>query len=163
MVSAPKDYKAKKKRLEELSNQLHENLVKQLSGRKRLAVVKAPPGSGKTFNLIRIVSSLAERNGWMIAIATQTNNQSNDLSSEFVKFFKGNLPFSVTRLGAAGTSPSSDFPSQVTWINSTDDIPNATGVVIATSAKLSMPAKINTANRPNLRRASSLWAQAESS
>jgi len=135
MVSTPKDYSAKKKRLEDLSNQLHENLVKQLSGKKRLAVVKAPPGSGKTFNLIRIVSSLAERNGWMIAIATQTNNQSNDLCSEFVKFFKGTLPFSVTRLGASGTSPSGDFPSQVRWINSTDDIPNATGVVIATSAK----------------------------
>ena len=135
MQTPAKEYIDKKNKLNAASEKLHEDLVKALSGRKRLAVVKAPPGSGKTYNLIRIVSSLAQRNGWMIAIATQTNNQSNDLCSEFVRYFKGDIPFSVTRFGATGSAPGKNFPQEVKWVTKTDDVPNQTGVVIATSKK----------------------------
>ena len=37
---------------------LRSDLVKHLSGVGRLAVVKAPPGSGKTFTLIEVLSTL---------------------------------------------------------------------------------------------------------
>ena len=56
---------------------LSDDLTSYLAEGGKLAVVKAPPGSGKTFTLIRVLAELEDR-GLRVAVAAQTNNQADD-------------------------------------------------------------------------------------
>ena len=53
---------------------LREALIKELSGSCKLAVIQAPPGSGKTHMLLAVVSSLV-REGKRVSLAAQTRRQ----------------------------------------------------------------------------------------
>lgn len=118
--------------LDEFSVKLHDEIVSALNDDKNLAVIKAPPGSGKTYMLLKITATLIKRFRWRVAIAAQTNNQANDLVESLARDHDG-LP--VARLGASGTNPPAGFPSKALWITSMADVPEGPGVVIATSAK----------------------------
>ena len=59
-------------------DELQQTLTDYLSAGGRLAVVKAPPGSGKTHTLIAVLAELVAR-GTCIAVAAQTNSQCDDI------------------------------------------------------------------------------------
>lgn len=119
--------------IQQKGDKLHDDLVAGYLEGKRVAVVKAPPGSGKTFMLLRVISTLVE-NGWRIAIATQTNTQSDDLCQQAAEHeVLKNHP--VTRLAAAGSNPPNGFPSDVAWVEKVTEASEEPGIVIATTAK----------------------------
>jgi hypothetical protein len=119
--------------LQEQGDKLFENLVEGYLGGKRLAVVKAPPGSGKTFMLLRIISALVSAE-WRVAIATQTNTQADDLMNQAAKHSDLGS-FSISRLAASGTNPGPEFPANATWCQKVSEVPLEPGVTIATAAK----------------------------
>jgi len=101
---------------------------------RKLAIVKAPPGSGKTHTLIEVLSTLIG-GGMRIAVAAQTNNQANDICERFAR---DHQEVSVTRFASSGTTQPADFPDNVFWITDKDSLPTSPGVTIATSAKWSL-------------------------
>ncbi len=98
---------------------------------RKLAIVKAPPGSGKTHTLIEVLRKLVIE-GTRIAVAAQTNNQANDICARFARDHP-NVP--VTRFASGGTASPADFPDSVFWITDKDALPATTGVTVATTAK----------------------------
>jgi type II secretory pathway predicted ATPase ExeA len=60
-----------------MSTPIYKELQKFIRGTGRIAVVKAPPGSGKSYNLLEALDG-ALADGKRIAIAAQTNNQVDD-------------------------------------------------------------------------------------
>jgi hypothetical protein len=119
--------------IQQKGDKLHDDLVASYLDGKRVAVVKAPPGSGKTFMLLRVIATLVEE-GWRVAIATQTNTQSDDLCLQCAdhEVLKN---FALTRLAAAGSNPPAGFPDQVAWVEKVAEAPEGPGLVIATTAK----------------------------
>lgn len=105
-------------------------LKQYLSDGERLIVVKAPPGSGKTFLLLRGVEHLAER-GARVAIATQTNSQANDMCDRLARDYP-DIP--VARF-AAGRSTPRDLGSSIQWVTDKRDLSTGPSVVVSTVAK----------------------------
>lgn len=118
--------------LEEQATGLRGQIVSALTTDKDLAIIKAPPGSGKTYNLLQITAELISSKSWKVAVAAQTNNQANDLVDEFTRMFPALM---VTRVGASGSNPPEGFHSDALWVTSTSGIPDGPGLVIATSSK----------------------------
>lgn len=96
--------------------------------------MKAPPGSGKTFTLIDVLSALV-RDGLRIAVAAQTNSQADDIC---VRWAKDHPDVPVTRFSSRGRAASSGFPASVRWISSTTELPQGPGITVATTAKWSL-------------------------
>jgi hypothetical protein len=121
-------------KIDDATEKLIHDIVSGLSTDKKLAVIKAPPGSGKTYSLLEIVGRLIQKHDWQIAVAAQTNNQANDLAIQFSKneMFSG---LKVIRIGSNGSSAPKDFPSTIEWITSTRRIPEVPVLAIATTAK----------------------------
>lgn len=65
-----------------MSTPIYTNLQTFVRGTGRICVVKAPPGSGKSFNLLEALDGAVHDN-LRIAIAAQTNNQVDDLCNRF--------------------------------------------------------------------------------
>ena len=61
-----------------MSQLVFQELRKFIAGKGLCCVVKAPPGSGKSYNLLESLED-AITSGRRIAIAAQTNNQVDDL------------------------------------------------------------------------------------
>lgn len=100
------------------------------SGR-RLAIVKAPPGSGKTYTLIEVLTALSG-DDMRIAVAAQTNSQANDICERFAR----NRPtVSVARFASTGTARPADFPDSVFWVTDKDALLTTAGVTVTTTAK----------------------------
>ena len=118
--------------LDAYSQNLHDDIVSALVGGKKLAIVKAPPGSGKTFMLLKITATLVGKHGWKIAIAAQTNNQADDLVQSFARDYPG---LALFRFGAKGSNPPKNFPSKANWITSLEDYSGGPSLVVATTAK----------------------------
>jgi hypothetical protein len=113
--------------------ELQKSLVDYFGAAGRVAIVKAPPGSGKTHTLIEVLSALAT--DARIAVAAQTNNQADDICRRFA----GAHPeMSVVRFASASTVPPTDFPSAVRWITDKDCLPVGAGVTVGTTAKWSL-------------------------
>jgi hypothetical protein len=100
----------------------------------RLAIVKAPPGSGKTHTLIEVLSGLAVE-GMQIAVAVQTNSQADDICRRWAK---DHPQVSVTRFSSRGLTAADDFPASVHWIADKKELLTGAGVTIATTAKWSL-------------------------
>lgn len=98
---------------------------------RRLAIVKAPPGSGKTHTLIEVLTALS-REGIRIAVAAQTNSQANDICERFARYHR-TVP--VARFASTGTARPADFPDSVLWITDKDALPATAGVTVTTTAK----------------------------
>jgi len=96
----------------------------------RLAVVQAPPGSGKTWLLLKTVAKVFGL-GRRVAIATQTNAQADDICRRMVRDYP-KIP--VYRF-ASGQSIPVDLGPSVTWATDTGELPTGKCVVVATTAK----------------------------
>ena len=89
---------------------LRQDLASYLRDAGRLAVIKAPPGSGKTFTLIEVLSTLA--GDVRVAIAAQTNSQVDDIC---LRFAKDHPDVPVTRFSSAGLKKPDGFPALTPW------------------------------------------------
>ena len=113
---------------------LRDDLVDHLSGVGRLAVVKAPPGSGKTFTLIEVLSTLVA-SGQRVAVAAQTNSQADDIC---LRFATDHPEVSTARFSSKGSLPPAGFPATISWLTATAELPASPGVTVATTAKWSL-------------------------
>lgn len=100
----------------------------------RLAVVKAPPGSGKTHTLIEVLSALAAQ-GKQIAVAAQTNSQADDIC---LRWAKDHPEVQVARFSSKGLRAPDDFPSSVLWVTDKKELPHGPGITVGTTAKWSL-------------------------
>ena len=112
-------------------DQLELGLVDYLSGGGRLAVVKAPPGSGKTHVLVSALLSLVEQ-GKTIAVAAQTNSQADDICKRIADRGVGTA---LTRFASKGHITPNDFPPGASWITDKKDLTDTAGVTVSTVAK----------------------------
>lgn len=113
---------------------LRRDLVDHLNGSGRLAVVKAPPGSGKTFTLIEVLTRLVGF-GQRIAVAAQTNSQADDICLRFAADYPD---VATARFSSKNSLPPAGFPASVPWLTATAQLPTAPGVTVATTAKWSL-------------------------
>lgn len=95
-----------------------------------LLVLKAPPGSGKTFVTLRAVA-LARHLKSRVAVATQTNSQADDFCRRFSQDFPN---ITVTRF-ASSNREVEDLGDSVAWQKTTKDLPAGPCIVVATTAK----------------------------
>lgn len=114
--------------------ELRERLTQYLSEGGRLAVVKAPPGSGKTYTLIEVLATLVH-DGHRIAVAAQTNSQADDIC---MRLARDHPEVSSTRFAAKGNRLPEGFPSAVRWATERGELPTSPGVTISTTAKWSL-------------------------
>jgi hypothetical protein len=112
---------------------VHERLLRHVSEGGAVAVVKAPPGSGKTHLLLRAVAH-ARGLQHRIAIATQTNAQANDVCVRLANEYPS---IRCVRFGSSSADPE-DLGATVDWVKSTKDLPQGPSIVVATSAKWGM-------------------------
>ena len=96
----------------------------------RLAVIKAPPGSGKTHLLIEI-AALAVGLGMRIAIGAQTNTQADDICVRLAREYPG----LVTVRFASASAPPRDLGPGVGWETASRDLPGGASMVVGTVAK----------------------------
>ena len=103
-----------------------------IAGNGLCCVVKAPPGSGKSYNLLASLSS-AINDQKRIAIAAQTNNQVDDLCRKFCERYPNEK---IYRFSSDSYSPSEDFPLEVVVVTKKQQLPQEGSVMIGTVAKL---------------------------
>jgi hypothetical protein len=107
------------------------NLGAYLSGGGRLAVIKAPPGSGKTHVLISILLRLV-RDRLSVAVAAQTNSQANDICRRVAA---RDPTVQTVRFASTGQAPPGDFPRSALWLTDKKDFIHGPGITVSTSAK----------------------------
>jgi len=96
----------------------------------RLGIVRAPPGSGKTWLLLDAIK--AGRTAKMrVAVAAQTNSQVDSICRRFALMETG---FTITRF-AGGTAQPGTLPKGVEWVTETKELPHGPCVVAGTTAK----------------------------
>jgi hypothetical protein len=115
---------------EKLAAAIERELGTHVADRGRLAVVQAPPGSGKTRLLLNAVVK-AYKLGRRVAIATQTNAQADDICRRCARDHSA-IP--IIRFGS-GQSTQTALGSSVTWETATKDLPHGKCLVVATTAK----------------------------
>ncbi|MGY1592259.1 AAA domain-containing protein [Geodermatophilus sp. SYSU D00708] len=113
---------------------LRKDLATYFADSGKLAVVKAPPGSGKTHTLIEVLSSLVA-NGMQIAVAAQTNSQADDICRRWAR---DHPDVRVARFSSRGLAAPSDFPLSVQWVADKKELPHGAGITVATTAKWSL-------------------------
>ena len=84
----------------------------------RLAVIQAPPGSGKTWLLLKTVEA-AFKLGRRIAIATQTKAQADDICRRFARDYP---KLHIIRF-ASGRTSQEDLGKSVEWKTETKELP----------------------------------------
>lgn len=114
------------------SKEVIDTLCRHVVGGEKLAVVKAPPGSGKTYLLLQAVEA-AVGAGMRVAVAAQTNAQCDDICRRLAASHASVPTF---RFASGGRAPVS-LGSTVSWITDTGDLPPAASVSIGTTAKWS--------------------------
>lgn len=106
-------------------------LLKYVREEGRLAVVKAPPGSGKTYLLMEAVR-IASKERQRVAIATQTRSQADDICRRLMH------DFGITPIRFAAFS-SARVKTPYPVVTDKHDLPDGRPcVVVATSAKWGM-------------------------
>lgn len=113
---------------------LQADLTAHFVGSGKLAVIKAPPGSGKTFTLIEVLSTLVAQ-GMRIAIAAQTNSQADDICRRFAQ---DHPLIPATRFAGSSLKAPNGFPGTVLWVTDKKTLPTGPGVTVATTAKWSL-------------------------
>jgi hypothetical protein len=106
------------------------SLDEQLAAGARLAVIKAPPGSGKTYMLLQLARQALTRTN-RVAIAAPTNAQADDICRRLSSGGDG-LP--VVRFASKTTLTSTLGPG-VLWLTSGNDLPASPCIVVGTVAK----------------------------
>lgn len=105
-----------------------------IAGENLFCVVKAPPGSGKSYNLLESLED-AISEGRRIAIGAQTNNQVDDLCKNFCARYPDEQ---IIRFSSKYYSPPEDLPNGVVIITDKKELPEGSSVVIGTVAKLGL-------------------------
>jgi hypothetical protein len=105
-------------------------VLADVEARRPLVLLKAPPGSGKTYVLVR-AAALAKHRGLRVAIATQTNSQADDLCRRLGADF----PAANTWRFASSTHAPGDLGPAVSLIRAARELPAGPAVVVATTAK----------------------------
>jgi hypothetical protein len=116
--------------IERLASQVQRELFEHLDDRGKLAVIQAPPGSGKTYLLLKAVEHAWKRK-LRIAIATQTNSQANDICERIARDYPA---LCATRFAGQG-SAELDLGRNITWATRKDQLPAGRCIVIGTAAK----------------------------
>ena len=95
----------------------------------RLCVVKAPPGSGKSFNLVRALGSVVDSD-LRVVVAAQTNNQVDDLCVQISDAYPhvDIVRFSSSRYRG-------ELPSNVIVASDHRALPSGTSIVVGTVSK----------------------------
>lgn len=101
-----------------------------VADRGRLALIQAPPGSGKTWLLLKTVAA-AYGIGRRVAIATQTNAQADDICRRVARDY----PTVPVYRFAGGQSIPVDLGPSIIWATKTGALPVGKSVVVATTAK----------------------------
>jgi AAA domain len=126
-VSTTQDLRAT---LEARGNRLLRELTGYLDAGGGLAIVKAPPGSGKTHLLLQAVRHVVER-GLRVAVATQTNTQADDVCRRLAA---DHPTVPVCRfLSSSGGDPG--LPVAVRVVRSSAQLPVGPSVSVGTTAK----------------------------
>ena len=117
-----------------MSTPIYKELQKFIRGTGRIAVVKAPPGSGKSYNLLEALDG-AIADGKRIAIAAQTNNQVDDLCDRFCARFPDD---EIVRFSSETYERPSDLADNVSIVFKKDFLPVGASIIIGTVAKLGL-------------------------
>lgn len=117
-----------------MSTPIYEELQKFIRGTGRIAVVKAPPGSGKSYNLLEALDG-AIADGKRIAIAAQTNNQVDDLCDRFCARFPDD---EIVRFSSETYERPSHLSDNVQIVFKKDFLPVGPSIIIGTVAKLGL-------------------------
>ncbi len=107
-------------------------LAAYLAGGGRLAVIKAPPGSGKTHVLISVLAKLVHDSGRAIAVAAQTNSQADDICRRIARR-EPSIP--LTRFAGGSHRMPDGFPEGAAWITGGKDLRYEPGITVSTTAK----------------------------
>jgi hypothetical protein len=112
---------------------IERDVREHVADKGRLAVIQAPPGSGKTWLLLKtaVAAFALDRR---VAIATQTNAQADDICRRFARDYP---KLHVIRF-ASGRGTQQDLGDSIEWMTETGGIPNSKCIVVATSAKWSL-------------------------
>jgi hypothetical protein len=115
--------------LDDQYTQLREDLLDFLIAGGRLAVIKAPPGSGKTYTLVEVLSSLV-REGSRIALGCQTNSQADDVCNRLAG--KG---AATVRFSSSTYRTPDDLDPRVVIIRDRKQLPAGPAIAVGTIAK----------------------------
>ena len=100
-----------------------------LGSNERLCVVKAPPGSGKSYNLVQSLAAVVD-SGRRVVVAAQTNNQVDDLCTQIAEAYPH-----TTIVRFSSTRYQGDLPANVQVITRRDSLPVGPSLVVATVSK----------------------------
>jgi len=95
-----------------------------------LVIVKAPPGSGKTYTLLHAVR-LALYRKRRVAVATQTNAQADDFCERLAAIFPD---IDIVRFASA-SADEEHLGQRVRWVRDKGELPQGPCVVVAPAAK----------------------------
>lgn len=111
-------------------DRVREELLEFIGGGGELALIQAPPGSGKTHLLLQAVSWAAKKK-MRVAVATQTNSQADDICRRMARDYP--KVRCVRFLGKGSTG--SGLPEAIETTTDTSELPAHSCVVVATAAK----------------------------
>ena len=111
-----------------------DELRRFVSGTGRIAVVKAPPGSGKTFTLIESLEP-AIASGLRVVIAAQTNNQVDEICTRIVERYPRE---GVIRFSSKGHEAPEDGDPRIVVVTAKAAIPEGPLVLVSTVSKLAL-------------------------
>jgi hypothetical protein len=117
-----------------MSRPVHEQIADFIDGESLLCVVKAPPGSGKTYNLLEAIEN-GVRKGLRIAIAAQTNNQVDDVCTRFALRYPNSL---VHRFSSTAYQAPADLPDNVEIVTKKNELPDGPCTMVSTISKLGL-------------------------
>jgi RecA/RadA recombinase len=123
-----------RQRIDKNSKDLIKKLRHHIRERHSLCVIKAPPGSGKTYTLVNGVAYAVDKSQ-RIAIAAQTNAQADDLCHRILKAHPG---LKVCRFAASSAEVPASLDGRVDWCTDTRSLPDDLSVVVSTTAKWSL-------------------------
>ncbi|MFT3768598.1 MAG: AAA family ATPase [Minicystis sp.] len=105
-------------------------VLEHVERRDPLLVLKAPPGSGKTYTTIHALALAAHRRQ-RVAVATPTNAQADDLCRRMAADFP-RLP--VIRY-ASGSKAEVPLGASVRWARAAKEVPEGPAIVVGTASK----------------------------
>ncbi len=117
-------------KIERDTEEVYARAMAALKPNRAVVVVRAPPGSGKTYLLSRIVSALRKAKK-RVVIAAQTNAQADDICRRLAA-----APWELSSYRFVRRGGGMDTPVQrVTEVEMFDDLPHGPCVVVGTSSK----------------------------
>lgn len=107
---------------------VHAQLTEQVLGGGKLAIVKAPPGSGKTYLLLQAAVKALKKK-MRVAVATQTNTQADDICRRLDELRVPSIRF------ASSSRPVENLGPTVTWETKAGNLPASPCIAVGPSAK----------------------------